>query len=488
MHISKAQTFRNVIYNSLVRGATLICQLLASTVIARNLSATDMGVVGFAGIIIGFLTQFSDCGVGNAAIRRPQLERRNYETAFTLKVFLGAGAFAIAMLIAPFAGHFCNHPAAGNVTRFLALNFLISTIGFLPLVQLERELNFRALVIPGVINTVVRCSLAIGLILYGWKFWAVVVADVGANLAGNIATQYVRKIPLRFRFDWQDAGEFLRFGLPLVSAGVITFLIFNMANFLVSATMGIAMLGYYSLALNWGSFICGLLSNTVNVVLFSSFAAIQHDTEKLRRWYLKTVDLAAFISVVANTALLANAHAFLVIFLGKGTDKWIPAELTLQILCFYGIIRAITEPLGNCLMARNRTRTLLQAALLCGTLLAVLLLCVLPSHKIECVAVVVIVSYASQALVYFPFLRRELSITVADFIKQLWPVVPALLAGWGATHALFNSTEGSLFTLAYRGLFTAAVVATVHGLLTRFRCFQEARELIFQKLSSGIAK
>jgi O-antigen/teichoic acid export membrane protein len=487
VHISKAHTFRNVIYNTLVRGTTLTCQLLASTVVARNLSAADMGVVGFAGIIIGFLGHFSDCGVGNAAIRRPVLEPRNWETAFTLKVFLGAGAFAVTMLIAPFAWHFCDHPAAGNVTRFLALNFFISNIGFLPLVQLTREMNYKALVIPGIINAVVRCGLAVTLILCGWKFWAVVVADVGANLAGNLAIQCVRKIPLRFRFDRPDAGEFLRFGLPLVGTGVLIFLIFNLSNFLVSATMGIAMLGYYTLAFNWGSFVCGLLSDTVNTVLFPTFAAIQGDPVKLRRWYLKSVDLAAFVAVVANTALLANAHAFLVIFLGKGTDKWLPAAVTLQILCFYGIIRAVTEPLGNCLMARNQTRTLLHAAILCGAVLVGLLLLTLSFRKIEWVALAVLVSYVAQAIIYVPYLRRDLSITVGDVIKQLWPVVPALLAGWGATHLLFTARGGSLFTLAGRGLFTAAVVALTHGIFTRFRCFQEARELLFQKFTGRLA-
>ncbi len=459
MHVSKAQTFRNVIYNSLARGMTLTCQLLASMVIARNLSPADMGVVGFAAIIIGFLNQFSDCGIGSAAIRRPQLERRNLETAFTLKVILGVLAFGTALLIAPFARYFCDHPAVANVTRFLALNFLVSTVGFLPQVQLTREMNYRALVVPGVINAVVRCALAITLIWCGWKFWAVVMADVGANLAGNLAMQCVNKVPLGFRLDRQDAGEFLRFGLPLLGTGIVVFLIFSMDNFLVSATMGIAALGYYALAMNWGSFVCGLLANTVNSVLFPTFAALQHDTAKMRRWYLKTVDLVAFVAVVANTTLLANAHSFLVIFLGKGSDKWMPAALALQILCVYGIVRAVTEPIGNCLMARNRTQTLFHATLLCGAVQVILLVPALYSRKIEWVALAVLVSYATQAFIYIPYLRRELSITFADLIKQLWPVAPAMLAGWWATHVLFNSPGGSLFTLAYRSLFTALVVA-----------------------------
>ena len=58
MTISKAKTFRNVLYTSLTKGATLVCIALTTSIVARNLDPSDYGVVGFAGIIIGFLAQF----------------------------------------------------------------------------------------------------------------------------------------------------------------------------------------------------------------------------------------------------------------------------------------------------------------------------------------------------------------------------------------------------------------------------------------------
>jgi O-antigen/teichoic acid export membrane protein len=485
--ISKTRTFRNVLYTSLSKGATLLCIGVTTLVVARNLNPSDYGVVGFATIVIGFLAQFSDVGVGSAAIRRPTLDQRSLRTAFTLKVILSCAAFIAAFLIAPFAHHFFEHPATANVIRFLALDFLVTTIGFMPLVELTREQNFRALVIPGVVSAIARVILTVALIFFGWKYWAVIYADVAANLAGSIAVQAARKIPIRFQFDKSVAREYLRFGLPMLGGGVLIFLVFNMDNFLVGSRMGPAKLGYYALAFTWGSFLSGFLGGTVHSAMFPAFSAIQDDTVAMRRWYLKTVDMVGFVAVVVYTTLLANAHFFLVTVLGKGTDKWLPAATALKILCIYGIIRAVTEPINNCILARGRTKMLLHAAALAGTVEFLLLLLVLRTGRVELVAGAVLIAYPTQAIIYLPYLRREFSITVADLVEQLWPVIPALVGGYALASLLPDSLGGTFLTLACRGLFTALTVALIHGLCTRFRCFQEAGGMISQNMARVIA-
>jgi lipopolysaccharide exporter len=483
MTVSKTKTFHNIIYASFTKGITVLCVGFTTMVVARNLSASDYGVVGFATIIIAFLLQFSEMGLFHAAVRRPALGTRNLQTAFTLKTILGFGAFVVALLIAPFSRHFLDHPATGNVIRILALNFLLSTIGFLPRIVLTREMNYRALMIPAVSGAVVQCVLAIVLVRHGWSYWAVVVANVGAALATGVVMQFMRRIPIRFRRDWHDAQEYLRFGVPLFGSGVVIFLILNLDNFLVGTSMGSVQLGYYALAFTWATFIVRLLNETVNSVLLPTLSKIHNDPVAMRRWYLKTIDLTAFIAVIANTVLLTNAHWFLVTFLGKGTDKWLPAETALQILCVYGILRSCTEPIAPCLMAFGDTKTLWRTNVLIGAVEVILLLLALRSGRIEMVSAAVLVAYSCSAIGLLPFLRRKLSIGFADIAAQIWPVGPALVMGCIATSLLPASLGRTVVGLAGRGLLTALVVALSHGLCTRFRCFHEARGMILPSLA-----
>jgi PST family polysaccharide transporter len=386
------------------------------------------------------------------------------------------------MLIAPFARHLFDHPAIGNVIRILASTFLVSTVGFLPQIMLTREMNYRALVIPGVVSVAVQCILAVTLVLLGWSYWAVVIASVGATLAGGIAMQVTRNVPMRFGFDRADAREYLRFGIPLFGTGVLIFLIFNLDNFLVGTTLGSAQLGYYALAFTWGSFICVLLNDTVNNVLMPTLAAIQHDPVAMRRWYLKTIDLVALIAVTANATLLINSHYFLVTFLGKGSNKWIPAEISLKILSVYGILRAMTEVIGPCLLARGETKTPWRANLYIGVVEVPLLLLALRSGRIELVAAGVLVAYMCAAFVLLPHLRREFSVGIWDLVGQIWPVGPSLVVAWVVTSLLPATLGTTLVTLAGRGLITASVVLLTHGFCTRFRCFHEAGAMISPNL------
>ncbi len=202
----------------------------------------------------------------------------------------------------------------------------------------------------------------------------------------------------------------------------------------------------------------------------------------MRRGYLKTVGLAGFVAVVANTALLTNAHYFLTTFLGKGTDKWVPATAALEILCFYGILRSITEPIGSCIMALGQTSILLRATVLAGTVEVLLLLVALRTGRIEAIAAVVLFSYLLQAAVYLPFLRRKLAVNVQDIAAQLWPLIPTMAVAYWITSFLPSSLGDTFVTLAFRASFTALVAALVHGLCTRFRFFQEATGIIMQSL------
>jgi hypothetical protein len=107
----------------------------------------------------------------------------------------------------------------------------------------------------------------------------------------------------------------------------------------------------------------------------------------------------------------------------------------------------------------------------------------LRTGRVELIAAAVLIAYSTQSIIFLPYLQREFSISIGDLIAQLWPIVPAVVGGYALTSLLPDSFGSTIFALACRGLFTASVVALIHGICTRFRCFHEASGMILQNFA-----
>src|SRR5262249_17735494 len=181
----------------------------------------------------------------------------------------------------------------------------------------------------------------IALALAGFKYWSIVLGNICASIAAVVFINILKPVRLRFCFDSKAASELIHFGGSLFLSGLIVFAIFNADNFIIGAIKGSSLLGYYTIAFNWGSTICGLLSGTVLSVFFPIFSRIQQDRKRIKEAYIRVLEYIAFIGVLANASLLLVSKEFLVFVLGHGTDKWIPALTALRILCIYGIFRCL---------------------------------------------------------------------------------------------------------------------------------------------------
>jgi len=244
------------------------------------------------------------------------------------------------------------------------------------------------------------------------------------------------------------AKEIWRFGFYVFLSGLFVYALFNADNFIVGAIKGTQALGYYSLAFDWGTKISTLLSLTVLSVLFPAYSRIKDDKEKLKKAYLDSVKYVSFLSIMVNGTLFCISEDFLKIVLGGGTDKWLPALSSFRILCIYGIVRAILEPLGNVIMALGDSKVLLKANAIASAVQLLLLYPALNFWGIEGVAVLVFISYALQYFIYIPYIKNRVDISFASFGLSLF--IP-----------VFSSTTFFIVFILYRHLNTSESIVGI---------------------------
>jgi lipopolysaccharide exporter len=474
----KLQTVSSIGYNTMAKMIVFVLSMISSVVLARNLTAGDYGLIGFGMIFINFMVQFSDLGINSAVIRKHDLTDDALYTGFTMKCVLGVAAFAVAFSLSHLSNLFFDDTAVVDVIKILSLNFILNSFAFIPTCLLTRDLDFRKLVISQTVSAVCYHLLAILLAVNGFKFWSIIIANICSVISNIVVINSIRPVRIRFAYDPAVAREFLHFGGNLFLSGIVIYAIFNAANFLIGSVRGSVQLGYYSLALTWGSMICTIVYDSVHSVLFPAFSKIQHDRDAVKKSYLRVLEYIAFISVLVNTGLFIGSRDFLYYILGHGTDRWMPAINTFKILCIYGIVRSILEPIGNVILSAGKTSLLFRSTLIVGIIQLSLLYPALQYFNIEGVAILVTAAYSLQYFIFFPFLKDEFNISLKEIVPSLKPAFISVLFVIASVLLYDYLIEPTLITFILKMLLVAAVYLVSYGIVTKWKMIGEIREIM----------
>ena len=473
------KTARNIGYNGAATLLVSMIQFLTSIVLARVLAPDDYGIVGFAQIFINFMMQFSDFGINGAMVQKKELDDETIRTAFSLKVFFSILMLTIMLTAAPVTQFFIHRHEVVMVVRLLSLNFLFSIIGFLPQVLLTRDLNFRKLIVPQTISVVAGSLSSILMANFGLTYWSIVLGGLITSLLSALILASMRPTLVRLGYNRAIARQLLRFGGSMFFPGVIVFVIFNTDNFVIGSIKGVKQLGYYAIAFNWGSMVCTLLTGSIHKVLFPTFSRLQDDLVTLKKSYLMSIRYVAFLAIPANIILMFMGKEFLFFVLGRGTDRWLPALLTFQILCGYGILRAVIEPIGNVVLGLGRPQLCLKAILCVATIELCLLYPAIKLFGIEGVAGAVTIAYLSQFFIYLPIMKRELSVKGRELYGE---IKTTLASGMVMVAVILTIKAFSVFSVSSMIIQIATgllVYVSVFGAMDRWKLFSEIRTMVY---------
>lgn len=445
---------------------------ISSVVLGRCLVASDYGIVSFAFIFINFMANFADFGIGSALIQRKELDKSSINTAFTLKLLIGSAVIIVTFALSVPAPHFFDNPQVVEIIRLLSLSFLITSISFLPNALLTREMDFKKISIAEITLSFLNSLVSIILALNGYGYWSIVVAYLCANLVCAVMLSLFKPVPVRLHIDKKIAHEFLSFGGYLFLSGLLVFLIFNLDNFIIGTVNGAKELGYYAIAYTWGSMICVLMYMVVLRVIFPLMAKLQDDEYRMKNTYLKTLEYSAYLVVLVNIILFSLSREFLVCILGQNSDKWLPALASLRILCFYGILRGLLEPVGQVIVARGDTKTLLKANIIASSIEAAAIYPALKHYGIEGVAYTVTFAYLAQYAIYYIYLKRELQIKIADLAKAVEPSFFSALPIVVLSPLIAGYREGSIWLFLVKASLMAIIYLATLGFMTKWELFR----------------
>ncbi|HEU0294088.1 MAG TPA: lipopolysaccharide biosynthesis protein [Anaerolineales bacterium] len=432
---------------------------LTTILLARLLSKSDFGVVGYAVAVIGFLDVVKDLGVGAALIYHN--DERVIPTAFWLNISTGLSFFLLAWFGAPFVGLFFNDSRAIWVTRVLALSFPLNAIASIQETLLIKDLAFNQKFIPDFARAISKGVLSIGLAFAGFGPWSIILGQLGGLIVSGVILW--RMIPWRLTFEFSRtwAGSLLRYGLPLVSMNVISVFVLNVDYLLVGRYLGAEALGVYTLAFRVPELTILQLCNIVAQVVFPVFAKIKDDADALGKGFLKTAQYVALITVPVGLGMALLSEPFVLLLFGK---KWVEVVPVMRAISIYSVLISLGYNAGDVYKAQGRPGILTRLSILQAFILVPALLWAVMMMKD-----IVIVGWTQVAVafvgnaIYLLVALRMLNLqprALFDSLKHpLLPAVGLSIAVLGVMS--FGSSWGNLLQLILGTLVGAAAYVTL---------------------------
>lgn len=240
--------FRSALLILSGNAATSLLLLARNLVVARLIPVADYGVAATFAVAMALVEMMSALGLQQQIVQAKNGEDPRFQAAlqgFQLLrgVIAGAVLFAIA---GPMAG-FLGIPQAAWAYQLLALVPVLNACVHFDIHRLNRQMRFGPLMLTGAVPAVLSL-VAVWPLAHWFGDWQVMLYAILLQAIIRAATSHlVAERRWRLVFDRSIMTGSLRFGWPLLTNGILLFLVLNGEKLIVGRELGMTPLAIFAM-------------------------------------------------------------------------------------------------------------------------------------------------------------------------------------------------------------------------------------------------
>jgi O-antigen/teichoic acid export membrane protein len=246
----------------------------------------------------------------------------------------------------------------------------------------------------------------------------------------------------------------------------INYLYSSVDYLLIGRFLGADALGAYYIAYQLAVRPLLKVNPVLTRVAFPVFAKKQQDDAALRRGFAELVRLVAFVAFPLLVGLAVLAPQLVPLAFG---EEWSDSIPLIQILAGLGALKAVVNPIGALLLAKDRPDLgfKMNAVMLVVTALA---LWTVVGLGVTAVAATYLGVVAVSFLIWCRVLRAVVGFGLSDYLTAIgWPALLALGMGVAMEAAYLVIRQGVAEPTTILAIVALAGVASYAGLVVRFR-------------------
>jgi len=467
-----------------VVGRALQLGLLA--VLARLVGPAELGLVGIALLTLSATRNFTTIGLNKALIQKVEEDVDSHlNTTWTLEIARGLLIAAVLFAIAPVVGErFFGEPRAVRLIQAIGLSPLLLGFRNPGIVYFQKDLDFHKQFVYKIGGDTSQFAVGVGYALVEPTAWAFVAGFLAADVVKLLISYAIHDYRPFPSFDIEIAKELVDYGKWLTASSILYFLYTEGDDAFIGWLLTPTALAYYQYTYRFSNAPATELSQVLTSVMFPAYSKLQADTTELRSAFSRTLRLTALVSFPTAVGIAAVAPDFVVAVLG---EDWTAAVPAMQVLAFYGLMRALTKTVGPVWHAVGRPDLHTKLSALRVALIAVFIYPMTNAFGIVGAALTI------TGISFFPLLPLDFYVT-SDIVEMpmrkmyyefLYPLLASVPMGLVVWYLGGISPFGSFVNLAlliptgaiiYAGLVLLFEVATGWTVTDNF-------EMIYRKLA-----
>lgn len=348
-------TARAAIWAFLSAAGAKAITLLGLTLLARLLAPAEFGLLAFAMAYMTYVEAIGDLGSGMALVYWPDRRNEAAQVTFVVNVIAGIGWCVLTIALAPFIADAFNAENGAPIVRALAFSFIIKYLGTTHDALTQKDLRFRARLIPDLALASFKAAVALVLAWYGFGAWSLVWGHI-AGLTARTLLLWIA-VPWRptFTLPLDLLKPMLGYGRGIIAVNVLAAITHHADLAIVSRFLGTTVLGLYQMAGKIPETTVIVLLWVVSNVLFAAFSRLHGSGESLRRPYLTAIRYVAAITLPSAIGIAMLSKEIVLVFFGPA---WIAASPILAALAVHTAIRALSTTEGDVLKASGKANIL----------------------------------------------------------------------------------------------------------------------------------
>lgn len=416
-------------------------QFVIGIILTRLLSPTDFGLVGMLAIFIVIGQSLTNSGFGQALIQKKNADRVDFSTVFYFNIFTSIAIYLVFVLGAPLIAKFYNEPQLIILTKVICLSFVINSFGLIHIIHFEKELEFKAPSVIGIVSVTASGIISIFLALKGFGVWALVANTVLRSIFTTLLLWKISKWTPLVRFSMNSLRSLFSYGSKILIAGLIQSFFQNIYYVIIGRYFPTQSLGYYTRASQFKDAPINLIKSSIQKVTYPVFSSIQDENAKLTSSYTKIIRVLAAAVLPLMAFIFIISKPLIQIVLGT---KWLPVVPYLQLMSLYAWIYIFYTINNQMIITKGRSDYYLQIQVIDKIFIVV---SILLTYRFGITAMIyghMVATVLSYLLGCFYLKKVVNEITLKFQLKNIFPFFISATIIIGSSFPLYKIFTGNL--------------------------------------------